>query len=98
MTVLEYTNACLKFAKESADWADLDPRKWYYANNAGYLVEDYDHNQPGIGVSWAFHEGENFIRTHAPRHFLEYLVIQLEQGLDEGFDADQWRRLAETYT
>lgn len=71
---------------------------WYYVNNTGDLIEDSDHNQQGIDVSWAFHENEDFIRTHAPRHFLDSLVNQLEQGLDEGFDADQWRSLAETYT
>lgn len=98
MTLAEYTTACLKFAKESADWGDLDPRKWYYANNAGDLVEDYDHNQPGIDVSWAFHSDPMHIVDNAVTRFLYYLVNQLEQGLDEGFDTDQWRSLAETYT
>lgn len=98
MTLLDYTNACLKFARESADWTDMDPRKWYYANNAGYLVEDYDHNQPGINVSWAFHGDQKYIVDNAEERFLYYLVNQLEQGLDEGFDAEQWRSLAETYT
>jgi hypothetical protein len=42
-----------------------------------------------LDISWAFHESSEKIEKEAGQHFINEIADRLEQGIDEGWDADQ---------
>ena len=89
MTITAYTNAAIKFAKDSADWADMDPRAFYSTSNADIWAETCDNAHGGLLLDWAFHLSEDKIRASAPQKMLDQLASMLDQAIDEGWDAEQ---------
>lgn len=51
MTYYAYLNDCNDFARCSADWSDLDPRKPYITTNGHGWQESCDNANGGIDVS-----------------------------------------------
>lgn len=82
MTITAYTNAAIKFAKDSADWADMDTRAFYSTSGTDIWAETCDNAHGGLLLDWAFHLSEDEIRTSAPQKMLD-------QAIDEGWDAEQ---------
>lgn len=74
MTITAYTNAAIKFAKDSADWADMDPRAFYSTSNADIWAETCDNAHGGLLLDWAFHLSEDEIRASAPQKMLDQLA------------------------
>ena len=89
MTITAYTNAAIKFAKDSADWADMDTRAFYSPSGTDIWAETCDNAHGGLLLDWAFHLSEDEIRTSAPQKMLDQLASMLDQAIDEGWDAEQ---------
>lgn len=89
MTITAYTNAAIKFAKDSADWADMDPRAFYSTSNTDIWEETCDNAHGGLLLDWAFHLSEDEIRASAPQKMLDQLASMLDQAIDEEWDAEQ---------
>ena len=89
MTINSYTNAAIKFAADSADWNELDSSAFYSTSVTDTWAETSDNAHGGLLLDWAFHLSEDEIRARAPQEMLDQLATQLEQAIDEGWDADQ---------
>lgn len=89
MTITAYTNAAIKFAKDSADWADMDTRAFYSTSGTDIWAETCDNAHGGLLLDLAFHLSEDEIRTSAPQKMLDQLASMLDQAIDEGWDAEQ---------
>lgn len=87
MTLHQYTDACIEFAKDTKKWGELDPHRFYTTASSAMWRETSDNSHGGIDVSWAFHKSSNSIKQEAPeqyiRHLLEDLTILAEET---GFD------------
>ncbi|MBQ9365262.1 MAG: hypothetical protein IJT82_05740 [Schwartzia sp.] len=77
MTVQEYTNSCLKFAEASKSWAELDPSQFYTTFDKSWEMSGENQNG-GIGIEWAFHQDEGFIKENAPQKFVDYFRQEME--------------------
>lgn len=91
MKLRDYTDAALKFAADSAAWGAMEPFARYTTGYPGQWEETTDNAHGGLDLSWAFHERAAVIRDEAPRRFISDLAALLEQGIDEGWDAEQLR-------
>lgn len=96
MTLLEYTDACIRFSAETESWGGLDPYQHYTTTGSDWQ-ESCDNASGGLDVSWAFRLSEEKIQALACGKFLELLTAELEQGIDEGWDAGQWAVMARRY-
>lgn len=95
MTFDNYILSCNQFAEDTADWAALDPYKQYVAVGGGGWVETCDNAENGIDVSWAFGLPSGSINCNEA--YVDAFQKEYEQGVDEGWDAEQMRRLFEKY-
>ena len=85
MTVKEYTNICIKFAEDTAEWFALDNYKFYTTSIFGWK-ESCDNAHGGIDISWAFHMDGMEIRERAPQEFINELVMFIANSCDIGED------------
>lgn len=53
-TFEQYKNGLEDFLRESAEWAGLDPHRFYSVNRWGYY-ESSDNADGGLSVDWAFY-------------------------------------------
>ena len=97
MTYHDYMESCIEFARDTKDWAELDPYNFYSVTPTGWR-ESSDNACNGILCDWAFHKDDAYIRLNAHVEFLDNLTMEVEQALDEGFDAEQYQTIAEKYT
>lgn len=95
MTIRAYTDSALKFAADSAAWGAIRPYAFYTTGYPGEWEETADNGHGGLDLSWAFHEQESAIRDAAPQRYVDEIADQLEQGIDEGWDAEQLRCVLE---
>lgn len=97
MTINEYTTAALRFAKDSAEWHEIDERCWYTTGSMSttddWWEESSDNANGGLDLKWAFHESDEAIRKEAPQRFINEIADLLEQGIEEGWDAEQFGEL-----
>ena len=89
MTITAYTNAAIKFAKDSADWDEMNSRSFYSTSVTDIWAETCDNAHGGLLLGWAFHLSEDAIRARAPQEMLDQLAAMLDQAIDEGWDAEQ---------
>ena len=54
MTINEYKESCINFAKAAKDWSALDPYRFYMASGNGEWYESCDAARGGISVAWVF--------------------------------------------
>lgn len=88
MLLKDYIESAKTFAKETKDWGSLNEYAYYTTNGNGW-DESCDNAPGGIDISWAFHESAEKIEKEAGQHFINEIADRLEQGIDEGWDADQ---------
>lgn len=89
MTIAAYTTAAIKFAADTAEWADLDPYAFYFTSVPDTWAETSDNANGGLLLDWAFHLSEDQIRARAPQEMLDQLAAMLDQAIDEGWNAEQ---------
>lgn len=90
MKYSEYLNGALQFARDSKKWGGMMSGKFYVTTGDNWL-DSCDNAEGGLDISWAFHEKADDIRAAAPQHFINELVENVEQGLGEEFDEQQWK-------
>lgn len=88
MLLKDYIESAKVFAEESKDWRSLNEYA-YYTTNGNSQEESCDNASGGIDISWAFHESAKQIEKEAGQHFVNEIADRLEQGIDEGWEADQ---------
>jgi hypothetical protein len=88
MLLKDYIESAKVFAEESKDWRNLNEYA-YYTTNGNSWEESCDNASGGIDISWAFHESAEQIEKEAGQHFVNEIADRLEQGIDEGWEADQ---------
>lgn len=99
MTYYAYLNDCNDFARCSADWPDLDPRKPYITTNGHGWQESCDNANGGIDVSWAFHQDPADIFDYAAQHFADSFTQRLQLAIDnDDRDPDQLQAIVDLFT
>ena len=88
MLIKDYTENCLKFAKESKKWQALNPYRFYLTNGFSWN-ESYDGNGGGLDVSWAFHLPNNEIQKLAPQKFIDLIHEEITTAIDNDLSADE---------
>jgi hypothetical protein len=78
------------FGVETMKWGGLDSRRFYTSAGAGW-EETCDNAHGGRDVSWAFRLRREEVKEKAPAKFLELLKADIQQGIDEKFDEQQWQ-------
>lgn len=91
MRIEEYAECCWDFAKDTADWSELDCEKFYTTNGyhtSGYASweETCDNHNGGMDVSWAFHKGHEEIKELAGDklivNYLEAILALVDAEVD----------------
>ena len=77
VTVQEYTDACLKFAKASASWDELDQSQFITTFDKSWEMTAENQNG-GLDIAWAFHQDEDYIKANAPQKFVDYFHQELD--------------------
>lgn len=90
MKYADYLKGALAFARDSQNWSAMPNDKFYITTGCDW-DETCDNAEGGLDISWAFHEKADDIRAAAPQHFINELVENVEQGLGEEFDEQQWK-------
>ena len=88
MLLKDYIESAKIFANETKDWKNLNEYAYYTTKGDGW-EESCDNASGGIDSSWAFHEDAEKIEKEAGQHLIDEIANRLEQGIDEGWDADQ---------
>ena len=96
-SLVNYISSCEAFARDTADWGELDEYKFYTSDGTGGWYESPDCDRGGISVRWAFHENADYIKENAPHEFVNSLLEAVRQCVDEGFDESQWDVLLDEY-
>ena len=85
MNYSEYLSSCMKFAKDTMKWGNIDICNFYTTQNGisgtgcddaqhdGW-VETCDNYHGGIGVEWAFHKRVGEIRQEAPERYAQEII------------------------
>lgn len=98
MTFYAYLNDCNDFARCSADWSELDPRKPYITTNGHGWQESCDNSNGGIDVSWAFHQDPADIFDYAAQHFADSFTQLLQLAIDnDDRDPDQLQAIVDLF-
>lgn len=97
MLHFDYMSAAQKFAADTQSWGGIIDTLFYTTDGSGGWKESCDNAHGGLDVSWAFHRSPVQIKLEAPQRFIDMLVEQVEQGVDESFDAEQWMTLLEQF-
>ena len=88
MLIKDYTENCLKFAKETKKWKSLNPYH-YYLTNGFYWNETCDGNGGGLDVSWAFNMPNSEIKKLAPQKFVDLIHEEIAIAIDNDLSADE---------
>mgnify|MGYP007105371275 FL=1 len=88
MLVKDYTENCLKFAKETKKWGSLNPYSYYLTDGFSWN-ETCDGNGGGLDVSWAFQMKENKIKELAPQKFVDLIHEEIITAIDNDLSADE---------
>ena len=72
---MDYRQSCKQFARETKDWATLDPYKFYSTHEIDGWVETCDNAHGGIYLDWCFHLTDEEI----DQEITERLVESYEQ-------------------
>ena len=88
MLLQDYISAAKTFAAETQEWGNLNGYSFYTTIGDAWQ-ESCDNASGGIDISWAFHESAEKIEKEAGQHFVNEIADRLEQGIDEGWEADQ---------
>lgn len=88
MLIKDYTENCLKFAKETKKWNSLNPYSYYLTNGYSWN-ETCDGNGGGLDVSWAFHMPNNEIKKNAPQEFINQIHGEIKTAIDNDLSADE---------
>lgn len=88
MLLKDYISAAKTFAAETQEWGNLNGYS-FYTTTGDTWEESCDNASGGLDISWAFHEDSAAIEKEAGQHFIDEIAARLEQGIDEGWDADQ---------
>ena len=88
MLLKDYIDAAKTFAEDTKDWGNINQYAYYTTNGNGW-DESCDNASGGLDISWAFHETDDKIEKEAGQHFIDEIAARLEQGIDEGWEADQ---------
>ena len=88
MLIKDYTENCLKFAKETKKWGSLNPYHYYLTNGFSWN-ETCDGNGGGLDVSWAFNRSNNEIKELAPQKFVDLIHEEITTAIDNDLSADE---------
>ncbi len=88
MLLKDYIEAAKTFAEDTKGWGNINEYAYYTTTGNGW-DESCDNAAGGIDVSWAFHESTEKIEKEAGQHFIDEIAVRLEQGIDEGWNAEQ---------
>lgn len=88
MLIKDYTENCLKFAKETKKMDSLNPYNYYLTNGQSWK-ESCDGNGGGLDVSWAFHMPNNEIKKLAPQEFINQIHEEITTAIDNDLSADE---------
>lgn len=88
MLIKNYTENCLKFAKETKKWNSLNPYSYYLTNGYSWN-ETCNGNGGGLDVSWAFHMPNNEIKKLAPQKFINQIHEEIKTAIDNDLSADE---------
>ncbi len=94
--VQKYTDACIKFARDTSEWLQLDEYMYYTTNGTGWC-ESCDNANDGIHLDWAFHQSENNIRLHSAEMLFEHFAEELQLAIDDGWDSQSLQTLYNKY-
>lgn len=88
MLVKDYTENCLKFAKETKKWNSLNPYSYYLTNGQSWK-ESCDGNGGGLDVSWAFNMPNDTIEKIAAQKFVDLIHQEIATAIDNDLSADE---------
>lgn len=88
MLVKDYTENCIKFAKETKEWKSLNPYRYYLTNGYSWN-ETCDGNGGGLDVSWAFNMSNNKIKELAPQKFVNLVKEEIQTAIDNDLSSDE---------
>lgn len=99
--VQKYVKSCQEFADDSAEWGELPDGNYYETTVYGYNNHGWDEScdggTGGVDVSWAFHESAEYIDYYAAENMLERLLDELQTGIDEKYDLEQFQAVVDKY-
>jgi len=82
MIIINYTEQCVKFAKDSKNWSRL-PNNFYTAKPNSEYQESSDNADGGIDVSWAFKKSVAEIREDAHGIMLDLILQEIKILLND---------------
>ena len=88
MLVKDYTENCLRFAKETEKWNSLNPYSYYLTNGQSWK-ESCDGNGGGLDVSWAFNMPNDTIEKIAAQKFVDLIHQEIATAIDNDLSADE---------
>lgn len=97
MTVTNYIKLCKKFAKDTAEWGNLDGFQYYTTNSVDGWRETSDNSHDGIDVSWAFHLTDEEIEQQAAEQLFEQLMADLNIAVSDGWEKEDYKMLYEKF-
>lgn len=89
--------SCLSFVRVSNAWGGLD-NGFYTATNDGGWTFSVDNSGGGILVDWAYKRSNSFITANYASIFVEQLLDELQQMIDEEGDVWQLQTLHDKYS
>ncbi len=95
--VQQYVKSCQEFADDTAEWGELDDYHYYETTSCGNWGESCDGAYGGVDVSWAFRESAEYIDYYAAENMLERLLDELQTGIDEKYDLEQFQAVVDKY-
>jgi len=85
MTVKEYTEACLEFARATKTWGGMRSGQFYVTTGRGW-VETCDNSEAGVRIDWAFGQTSKYIKENAAQEFVDTLWHSFVNG--DGINGD----------
>lgn len=86
MRISEYTEICLKFAKDTKNYNELDSYAFYTTDGAFEWKESCDNAHGGLSVKWAFHKAAEYIKENAAQEMMDELCSLIQCALDDEWD------------
>lgn len=89
MLIKDYVNICVKFTRDTYNWANLDPYKFYTTKGNDDWKETCNNDGSGLDVSWAYNMATTDIEKTAPQKFVDLIHSEITTAIDNDLTNDE---------
>lgn len=94
MTISDYINDCVDFARETEEQETFDVYKHYTTVGKGW-EESSNNAKGGVDVAWAFHMSPLAVTRFAPQYFISGVADVLSQAIEEEWDKERMKGIVD---